>query len=194
MLYLAAAVSDFFVPEEDMAEHKIQSGGSGGGGPSEGGLTLQLRPVPKLLGAVKKGAGETPPWAPQALLVTFKLETNAHILRAKAAAAIAKYGVDVVCANQLQSYKREVTLVQQSGASPPVVVGGKVAGDETADVAVEGIRCSTVRTADAGVEAGGSHPPEIEAALLAELTLMHTASIEVARAASLIASAAGGVE
>jgi len=199
MLYLAAAVSDFFVPEEEMAEHKIQSGGSGGGGggsggASDGGLTLQLRPVPKLLGAIKRGVGGAPPWAPQALLVTFKLETNAHILRAKAAAAIAKYGVDVVCANQLQSYKREVTLVQQSGAAPPVVVGGSVAGDETADVAVEGIRCSTVLCAPAPEGGGGSQPPEIEAALLAELTLLHAASIEVAKAQVLIASAAGGVE
>lgn len=44
MFVLAAAVSDFYVPEELMSEHKIQSAGDG--------LTLELKPVPKCLGAL----------------------------------------------------------------------------------------------------------------------------------------------
>ena len=107
LLYLAAAVSDFFVPAHELATHKIQSGGSGGGS-ADGGLTLQLRPVPKLLAAIKRGDGGAAGWAPRALLVSFKLETNEAILKAKAAAAIAKYGVDVVVANRLQTYHHEV--------------------------------------------------------------------------------------
>ena len=48
VLYLAAAVSDFYLPESAMAEHKIQSGG---------GLALELSGVPKVLGAVKARVG-----------------------------------------------------------------------------------------------------------------------------------------
>ena len=41
LIYLAAAVSDFYVPSAEMAEHKIQS--------SNGvGLTLELQCVPKI--------------------------------------------------------------------------------------------------------------------------------------------------
>eukprot|EP01035_Chromulina_nebulosa_P017763 gene17763-23363_t len=39
-MYLAAAVSDFYIPDNQMAIHKIQS--------SEGALSLTLQPVPKI--------------------------------------------------------------------------------------------------------------------------------------------------
>ena len=58
MIYLAAAVSDFFIPEADMAADKIQS--------SAAGLNIQLANVPKLLGMIKKTEGA---WAPEAFLV-----------------------------------------------------------------------------------------------------------------------------
>ena len=75
LLYLAAAVSDFFIPEHELSTHKIQSGGGDGarggggtggggggtgdgGGGGDGGLELHLRPVPKLLAAIKRGGGE----------------------------------------------------------------------------------------------------------------------------------------
>ena len=86
------------------------NGGSGGKG-GDGGLELHLKPVPKVLGSIKVGAPGEQPWAPMAFVVSFKLETNRAILLAKAAGALDKYAVDVVCANLLQSYKREVTLV-----------------------------------------------------------------------------------
>jgi phosphopantothenate---cysteine ligase (ATP) len=41
MFYLAAAVSDFYIPIDKMVTHKIQSAG--------GGLHLDLEPVPKIL-------------------------------------------------------------------------------------------------------------------------------------------------
>jgi phosphopantothenate-cysteine ligase len=44
MVYLAAAVSDYYVPEEEMSEHKIQS--------SSGDLVLSLRATPKCLRCV----------------------------------------------------------------------------------------------------------------------------------------------
>ena len=161
LLYLAAAVSDFFIPERELSTHKIQSGGGGGevgggrhggggggtgdgggGGGGDGGLELHLRPVPKLLAAIKRGGGGggggggAPAWAPQALLVSFKLETNEAILKAKAAGAIARYGVDVVCANRLQTYRHEVTLMTQEGDALPTVatkvcaVGRDMAGSD----------------------------------------------------------------
>ena len=152
MLLLAAAVSDFYIPQSELPQHKIQSGGGGGktrgGGKkrgrgeetsaaaADGGLTVNLRGVPKVLGKI------TEEWAPEALLVSFKLETNPNILMAKATGAIIKYGVDVVCANLLQSYKREMTIVtrQRNGVTPKVVSSGPLTGEEEDEVKVEGIK------------------------------------------------------
>jgi phosphopantothenate-cysteine ligase len=44
ILYLAAAVSDFYIPVSQMPDHKIQS--------SNGPLSLSLQLVPKMLGPV----------------------------------------------------------------------------------------------------------------------------------------------
>lgn len=43
LVYLASAVSDFYVPLSEMAEHKIQSRGTGGG------LQINLTATPKIL-------------------------------------------------------------------------------------------------------------------------------------------------
>jgi phosphopantothenate-cysteine ligase len=59
MYYLAAAVSDFFIPSEKMAEHKIQS--------RDGGLTLTLDQVPKFLKPLVSN------WAAKGLIVSFKV-------------------------------------------------------------------------------------------------------------------------
>merc|ERR1712224_1100939 len=114
-----------------------------------------------MLGLIKHGDGggsvdeSQPAWAPRAFVVSFKLETNRAILLAKAAGALAKYDVDVVCANLLQSYKREVTLVVASDATdegeakskkPRVAVS--VSGDEVKEVGVEGISCMTIALGD----------------------------------------------
>eukprot|EP00798_Chlamydomonas_sp_ICE-L_P011496 gene11496-34213_t len=66
MFYLAAAVSDFYIPWSELAEHKIQSSG--------GPLALSLHKVPKMLGLL------TQQWAPKAMVVSFKLETDPDIL------------------------------------------------------------------------------------------------------------------
>lgn len=50
--YLAAAVSDFYIPTEKMSEHKIDSAAFVK--PGEPALKLELYPVPKMLGEVKK--------------------------------------------------------------------------------------------------------------------------------------------
>jgi len=96
MVYLAAAVSDFYVPWEEMAEHKMQS--------SQGGLYLQLKQVPKMLGRLRSA------WAPSSYIVSFKLETDEDILEAKARQAMEKYGMHVVVANLLPTRTKLVRL------------------------------------------------------------------------------------
>jgi phosphopantothenate-cysteine ligase len=59
MFYLAAAVSDFYVPTCEMPEHKIQS--------SAGPLELKMQPTPKLLSPLVKD------WAKKAFVVSFKV-------------------------------------------------------------------------------------------------------------------------
>ena len=100
MMYLAAAVSDFYVPLERRQVHKIQS---------SSGLDLHLGQVPKRLGDLKSD------WCPAAFVVSFKLETDIDILMDKAKAAIAKYKVDAVVANILHTRKEVVYLVTAGG-------------------------------------------------------------------------------
>ena len=102
LLYLAAAASDFFLPQDRMSEHKIQSTGAADGvkkaadkqetkAPAKGSsseeetfdnfdsspqvprskrLVVDLDPVPKFLKNLVDG------WAPQCMIVSFKLETD----------------------------------------------------------------------------------------------------------------------
>lgn len=98
MQYLAAAVSDFFVPADKLSEHKIQS--------DDQALTLQLEPVPKVLSSLVAS------WAPNAFVVSFKLETDEKLLIPKAERSLHKYGHQLVIGNLLQRRKFEVVLVE----------------------------------------------------------------------------------
>ena len=62
VFYLAAAVSDFYIPEQKMTEHKLQSR-------EISTLKLELEPVPKMLGMIKEKN-------PNAIAISFKLETD----------------------------------------------------------------------------------------------------------------------
>jgi len=104
LVYLAAAVSDFYVPWEALAEHKIQSS-------ARGALELRLEAVPKMLGLVREA------WAPEAYVVSFKLETSAALLHDKACRALEKYGTHCVVANLLETRKREVQLFVRDDAA-----------------------------------------------------------------------------
>ncbi|KAF7089747.1 hypothetical protein CFC21_092634 [Triticum aestivum] len=97
MFYLAAAVSDFYVPWDSMAKHKIQSAG--------GPLEMRLSQVPKMLSVLRDQ------WAPLAFCVSFKLETNSDILVQKANMALNKYKMNIVVANLLATYKDQVIIV-----------------------------------------------------------------------------------
>ncbi|XP_060114826.1 phosphopantothenate--cysteine ligase [Heteronotia binoei] len=97
MFYLAAAVSDFYIPASEMPEHKIQS--------TDGPLQITMKMVPKMLSPLVKE------WAPKAFVVSFKLETNPLILVDKAQQALEKYRHQVVIANVLDTRRTSVLVI-----------------------------------------------------------------------------------
>jgi phosphopantothenate---cysteine ligase (ATP) len=156
LVMLAAAVSDFYVPENEMSAEKIQSR-------AHDGLTIQLRNVPKLLGATRL-------WAPEAFILSFKLETNANILLAKAATSLDKYGMDAVCSNQLQTIRDEVNIVEPD---PTDEAGIKVAetdltGNESEAVPVSGVKLKKLVRGDSAF---------IEKPLMKEIMRLHSTKL-----------------
>eukprot|EP01027_Heterolobosea_sp_BB2_P019748 GEZU01027797.1.p1 GENE.GEZU01027797.1~~GEZU01027797.1.p1 ORF type:complete len:251 (+),score=53.68 GEZU01027797.1:49-801(+) len=71
MVFLAAAVSDYYIPFKEMSEHKIQSG-------DVSKLQISFENTPKMLKLL------TSEWCPQAFNVSFKLETDPDMLYTKA--------------------------------------------------------------------------------------------------------------
>lgn len=98
LLYLAAAVSDFYVPFDEMSEHKI---------PSSGPPTISLQLVPKMLEPLVNL------WVPEAFVISFKLETDENVLVSKARTALNKYKHNLVIANMLQTRKQQVIIVSK---------------------------------------------------------------------------------
>jgi len=127
LLYLAAAVSDFYLPLDAMRAHKTQS--------SAGDLELKLKTTPKILKTLRED------WVPDAFLVTFKLETDPEILMRKARDALDAYGHQVVVANLLATRRSQVTIVSRRG-------GGK---DGSEEISVEDVRL-TEEQVNANVE------------------------------------------
>ncbi|KLU83234.1 phosphopantothenate-cysteine ligase [Magnaporthiopsis poae ATCC 64411] len=187
LLYLAAAVSDFFVPPERMAEHKIQStnaldAATNAAGPAppaankkrkqEQGyertepiaplpdgeeplpqptvddgetfdnfdssprvprskrLIVDLDPVPKFLKNLVDG------WAPQGMIVSFKLETDPAILVHKARYSLDRYQHHLVIGNLLTTRKWEVVFVAPAAPDrwirvvPAAAAAAQGAGEE----------------------------------------------------------------
>lgn len=117
LFYLAAAVSDFFLPKDRLSEHKIQSSDNKqpvangapisepkGTAPTTLGkkLMIDLDPVPKFLKTLVDG------WAPEGMIVSFKLETDPALLVSKAHHALEKYSHHLVIGNLLSTRKFEV--------------------------------------------------------------------------------------
>ncbi len=92
MLYLSAAVSDFYIPDKDLATHKLQE------------WHLEIQKVPKCLSMIRDF------WAPHCFCVSFKLETDHDKLSDKAKYALRSYGVHAVVANELHSRYEQVEL------------------------------------------------------------------------------------
>lgn len=126
LIYLAAAVSDFYIPDDDKVVHKIQSRDYGiknydSNGdavddnqasaitmnPVNNTLSLTLQPVPKVITHVRKK------WAPHSFCVSFKLETDEKILKQKVETAIEKYDVHLVIGNVLDTRHSTVSLFQR---------------------------------------------------------------------------------
>ncbi|KAK0633297.1 phosphopantothenate-cysteine ligase-like protein [Immersiella caudata] len=130
LLYLAAAVSDFFVPPDRMSEHKIQSTNAADSVnkkkepaksvvdeetfdnfdssptvPRSKSLVIDLDPVPKFLKNLVEG------WSPQGMIVSFKLETDPRILVHKARYSLDRYQHHLVIGNLLSTRKWEVVFV-----------------------------------------------------------------------------------
>ncbi|KAM3452038.1 hypothetical protein MY5147_008937 [Beauveria neobassiana] len=166
LLYLAAAVSDFFVPPERMSEHKIQSTdaakalqdrqqqqqpqqqqgkGDGNSGSNSGNspgdedveafdnfdaprvprskrLVVDLDPVPKFLENLVDG------WAPEGMIVSYKLETDPSILVHKARASLERYQHHLVIGNLLTTRKWEVVFVSPRRADRWLRVGRRRGG------------------------------------------------------------------
>ncbi|GAB0088287.1 phosphopantothenate--cysteine ligase [Sergentomyia squamirostris] len=96
LFYLAAAVSDFYVPSEMMPTHKMTSGEA---------PTISLQLVPKMLAPLVNV------WVPHAFVVSFKLETDENLLITKSRESLTKYKHKLVIANILQTRKHRVVFV-----------------------------------------------------------------------------------
>jgi phosphopantothenate-cysteine ligase len=199
MFYLAAAVSDFFVPQDRMVEHKIQSNeefhqgadGNRGGdvkppaARTEGkSLIIDLEPVPKFLKQLVDG------WAPDAMIVSFKLETDPSLLVTKAKYALNKYSHHLVIGNLLLTRKWEVVFVSvldgekwirvptsrrtKSLSGMPSLVG-------LADPLTKDVQASESIATEKGLPQG-EPSLEIEYLIIPEIEKMHTKLIDKAQA------------
>ncbi|KAA1093540.1 hypothetical protein PGTUg99_026403 [Puccinia graminis f. sp. tritici] len=138
MLYLAAAVSDFFIPQQKLVrpssslflslnhiahDHLASSDNTPFPGflqsehkiqSGKGSLVIEMDAVPKVLKDV------TNEWSNQAFIVSFKLETDSNLLIPKAKAALTRYGHHLVIANELHSRKTSVLMIDREGTIEPI--------------------------------------------------------------------------
>jgi phosphopantothenate-cysteine ligase len=161
LFYLAAAVSDFFIPSDRMVEHKIQSSEDFNQHDNHAAkqpaariedqrLVIDLEPVPKFLKQLVDG------WAPQGMIVSFKLETDPSILVKKAEYALNKYSHHLVIGNLLTTRKCEVVFV-------------------SVDEGQQWIRVPKSENGDGRVEGGKGQPAvEIESLIIPKVAEMHT--------------------
>jgi phosphopantothenate---cysteine ligase (ATP) len=203
LFYLAAAVSDFFIPRDRMVEHKIQSStdaiersdrkadsGENTDVPSDTGiasvqskkLVVNLDPVPKFLKRLVDG------WAPEGMIVSFKLETDPSILISKAHYSLERYSHHLVIGNLLSTRKWEVVFVSPNSPDRWIRIPKhrrtkSISGNE-AQVGLAAIRSGNAEgmanlTIDEQLDAEGSL--EIESLIVPEVVKLHTAKIEEAR-------------
>jgi len=152
MFYLAAAVSDFFLPKQKMSEHKIQSG--------KGSLSIEMDQVPKIL---KPMVDE---WTKGGFIVSFKLETDPDLLLPKSRQALERYGHQVVIGNDLHRRKFEVVFVSKKRGADEETPQPTV---NLSDSFVEYWLRIDIPDANPGV-----HVKEIEEDIVSELVTRHT--------------------
>lgn len=151
LFYLAAAVSDFFIPPERLQEHKIQSTtaadrklvlensanktheedfdnfDSSPTVPRSKRLVIDLDPVPKFLKSLVDG------WAPEGMIVSFKLETDPEILVQKAEYSLLRFQHHLVIGNLLATRKSEVVFVAP-GQQPKWI---RLSGPDKCDICTQ---------------------------------------------------------
>lgn len=184
MFYLAAAVSDFFVPKDRMVEHKIQSAeefsahhdshpnAKPPAARTEGkSLIIDLEPVPKFLKQLVDG------WAPQAMIVSFKLETDPSILVKKAQYALDRYHHHLVIGNLLTTRKWEVVFVSKEGTNWLRVPRGRRTRSFSGMEAKVGQAGGGEDDAEAP-QFVGEPPVEIESIIIPEIASMHERLID----------------
>ncbi|KAH0538817.1 hypothetical protein FGG08_004593 [Glutinoglossum americanum] len=201
LFYLAAAVSDFFVPKDRMVEHKIQSsdaaernirkakdsGRETGLEPSVTSvqskrLVVDLDPVPKFLKRLVDG------WAPEGMIVSFKLETDPSILASKAHYSLDRYSHHLVIGNLLSTRKWEVVFVTPgspdrwirvpkhrrtkslSGSEDQVGLAALKSGNAEATEGCDATEQPEYLSVEEGLE--------IESLIVPEVVKMHTAVME----------------
>jgi phosphopantothenate-cysteine ligase len=179
LFYLAAAVSDFFVPAQRMVEHKIQSSedfthangqtvaslDSNGDSTTPAAhmsgksLIIDLDPVPKFLKQLVDA------WAPRSMIVSFKLETDPGLLAEKSHYALKKYAHHLVIGNLLNTRKYEVLFVSAMEGEQWIRV--------PASRRAKSVTSGASRAED---RAGASReaPVEIESLIVPEVARMHS--------------------
>ncbi|KAK6435550.1 Phosphopantothenate--cysteine ligase cab2 [Oleoguttula sp. CCFEE 5521] len=181
LFYLAAAVSDFFIPAERMVEHKIQSsedfahanhGTTSSTAQEERSpaahmdgakLVIDLDPVPKFLKQL------VDVWSPKSMIVSFKLETDPSILAEKSRYALKKYSHDLVIGNMLNTRKHEVLFVSAAGGDQWIrVPGSRRSKSETTATMGEGRQATEM-------------PLEIESLIVPEVARLHSKIISNGR-------------
>jgi phosphopantothenate-cysteine ligase len=206
LFYLAAAVSDFFVPRDRMAEHKIQSSGSVGQNhrkAEESGeetdpeldpgaacvrsrkLVVNLDPVPKFLKRLVDG------WAPEGMIVSFKLETDPSILVSKAHYSLERYSHHLVIGNLLSTRKWEVVFVSPNSPDCWIRVPKhrrtkSISGSET-QVGLAALRSGSadgMANLNINKQLDVDGGLEIESLIVPEVVKMHIVKIEKAQMGS----------
>jgi len=179
MFYLAAAVSDFFIPRDKMEEHKIQSSEhphitTSDQAPVGKQLVINLDPVPKFLSTLVSA------WAPSgSMIVSFKLETHPDLVVSKAQQSLHRYHHDLVIGNLLTTRKWEVVFISKEGERwirvPRARRSKSFSGVENLVGKIEGKRDETPldRNDDSVIEG-----LEIESLIIPELVAIHTERIE----------------
>ncbi|KAK5955240.1 Phosphopantothenate--cysteine ligase cab2 [Knufia fluminis] len=173
LFYLAAAVSDFFIPRERMNEHKIQSSEVENGKKSGDGkqLVVNLDPVPKFLTTLVSQ------WAPRgSMIVSFKLETDPSLLVSKAEQALEKYGHDLVIGNLLTTRKWEVVFVTKGGQERWVRVPKAKRSRSVSGIEELVGRAEKNKPSDEEVDLSGGEVHEgleIESLIIPELAVLH---------------------
>lgn len=177
LFYLAAAVSDFFLPQDRRSEHKIQSSGkheetTNGTSAQAKKLMIDLDPVPKFLKNLVDG------WAPEGMIVSFKLETDPSILVSKAQQALERYAHHLVIGNLLATRKWEVVFVSPREEERWIRVPAhrrvkSVSGNRPIITAPKG-----GNTAEQ-VWMSGEPEQEIESLIVPEVSRMHQTYIQI---------------